>query len=101
NLTVNTSVLKTYSGAIQDGGLGGGVAGSFTKNGTGTLFLTGASTYTGATTINNGFVFVNGSLGNTAVTANGGGLGGSGSITGAVTINHALFLPGSNAGFVG
>ncbi|MFA5148811.1 MAG: autotransporter-associated beta strand repeat-containing protein, partial [Candidatus Omnitrophota bacterium] len=59
----------TFSGLITDGG-----AGKFalTKDGTGILVLTGANTYSGTTTINNGALQVNNSrsLGNGAVTNN-------------------------------
>jgi fibronectin-binding autotransporter adhesin len=48
----NTST--TVSGIIADGGQSGGVGGSLLKNGTGTLTLTGANIYTGATTVNTG-----------------------------------------------
>jgi acetyltransferase-like isoleucine patch superfamily enzyme len=39
----------TFSGVIQDGGFNGGAGGSLTKEGTGTLTLTGANAYFGAT----------------------------------------------------
>ena len=41
----------TFSGVIQDGGQAGGIGGSLTKIGLGTLALTGPNTYTGRTTI--------------------------------------------------
>jgi autotransporter-associated beta strand protein len=55
NLTVGGNNLSTtFSGAIQDGGVGGGTGASLTKTGTGTLTLAGANTYTGGTTITAG-----------------------------------------------
>lgn len=49
-LTVNQSTISTFSGVIQDGV---GVM-NLTKSGTGALTLSGASTYTGITTVNAG-----------------------------------------------
>ncbi len=50
-LTVDNSGDTTISGIISNGGTG---AGGLTKEGSGTVTLSGANTYTGATTINNG-----------------------------------------------
>lgn len=60
NLTFGgTSVTGSFSGVIQDGGIGGGTGGSLTKGGSaGILTLSGANTYTGGTTINGGTVVV-------------------------------------------
>lgn len=69
-----------FAGAVS--GLGGLV-----KNGAGTQVLSGANTYTGATTVNAGTLLVDGSLANTAVSVNGGVLGGNGSIAGSVAVN--------------
>jgi fibronectin-binding autotransporter adhesin len=52
--TGGDNASTTYAGVIQDGGLGGGVAGSLIKVGTGVFTLTGANTYTGGTTITGG-----------------------------------------------
>ncbi len=91
NLTVgNNSLSTTYSGIIQDGGLSGGTGSSLTKVGSGTLTLTGASTYTGGTTVNAGALAVvnrrGSATGTGAVQVNGGQIGGRGIIAGAVTI---------------
>lgn len=48
------NLSTTVDGAIVDGGLSGGAGGSLVKTGGGTLTLTGANTYTGATDIRGG-----------------------------------------------
>jgi autotransporter-associated beta strand protein len=73
----------TFSGTIQDTGL-------ITKVGTGTLTLSGSNTYSGGTTINAGTLVLtntNGSAtGTGAVQVSAGTLGGSGIISGTVTV---------------
>jgi len=81
-VTVSANTL-TVGGVISGSGFG------LTKAGTGTLTLTGANTYTGATTINAGTLLVNGSLASgSATTVNNSGsvLGGTGTINGSVSI---------------
>jgi autotransporter-associated beta strand protein len=83
-LTVgNNNATSAFSGAIQNGA----AAVALAKTGTGTLSLTGSSTYTGPTLINAGSLIVNGWLGDTALSVgSGASLGGTGSIGGSVTV---------------
>jgi autotransporter-associated beta strand protein len=105
NLTVGSNnTSKTFSGVIQDGGIGGGTGGSLTKTGTGAFTLTGANIYTGGTTVNAGSLFVNtpknftdSGTGTGAVMVNAGAtLGGSGTIGGGV-IGHGAVTVNSGA----
>ncbi|MGM9516181.1 putative Ig domain-containing protein, partial [Roseateles sp. DB2] len=81
----------TFSGAI--GGTGG-----LTKQGTGALTLSGTNTFTGATTLSGGSLWVNGSVSSAVQAASGTTLGGSGTITGNVAVNSgATLAPGANA----
>jgi fibronectin-binding autotransporter adhesin len=66
--------------------------GGLSQNGAGTLVLSGANTYTGATTVDAGTLVVGvnniGSITSSVTVNDGGILGGSGTITGSVTINE-------------
>ena len=78
-----------FSGLIQDDGPTG-----LTKTGTGTLTLSGTSTYSGVTTVAGGTLGVDGSIVNSAVTVqNGGTLAGHGMIGGLVAQNGATIAP--------
>jgi autotransporter-associated beta strand protein len=76
-VTGNASTYSEVSGAISG-------AGSVIVNGSATVYLNGANTYTGATTVQSGV------------------LGGNGTIAGAVTVQSGAFLtPGSAANTTG
>jgi autotransporter-associated beta strand protein len=89
-VTNNVSVNMALNGVISGGG-------ALVKTNSNTLTLGGANTYTGGTTVNQGNLLVNGSIG--AVTVNTtGGLGGSGTV-GALTLNSGgLLNPGNSPG---
>ena len=99
-LTLNNSANNTVASVLRDGTGGGKL--SLTKNGVGSLTLTGNNTYTGNTTISGGVLVANN---NPATSATGTGsvtvsttatLAGSGGIAGAVTIASGAHLsPGS------
>lgn len=78
NLTIGSdNTTTTFFGTVQDGGAAGGVLGSLTKIGTGTLTLTGTNTYEGGTTITGwgAIEFSSGdNLGTGNITLDGGGL---------------------------
>jgi len=88
----NTGVCK-LSGILSNG--------SLTKQGLGTLTLSGANTYSGTTTISNGTLLVNGSLGGSGavIVITNAILGGTGGINGAVTVQAGGTLaPGASIG---
>ena len=72
------------------------------KTGTGTLTLNNTNSFTGATTISNGTVLVNGTLSGSAVTVkNGGTLGGSGRVVLAPTLQSGAALAPGGVGIPG
>jgi autotransporter-associated beta strand protein len=118
NITNNSQLQYTTTGSDVSYNSNISGNGSFTKNGEGKLILSGSNTYTGATSIDEGSLAVNGSLGNTSVTVGNGSSGyfefdgfgqitgwvptfatlqGSGSIGGAVTITSQGILSAGNS----
>ncbi|WP_425616402.1 beta strand repeat-containing protein [Anatilimnocola sp. NA78] len=99
-LTGSTSGTGELQGVIPNNT----VATNVTKSGTGTWILSGANTYTGATTVNGGLLLLNGAAAAaSAITVNSTGtLGGSGSTAGAITVASGGTLnPGGAAGATG
>jgi outer membrane autotransporter protein len=90
-LTVDTSELgdSLFKGVIEDGSAG---ALALTKVGAGKLTLTGTSTYSGATTVTQGILAVDGSIAASAVTVEDGAtLMGKGTL-GATTLNSGATI---------
>src|SRR5580700_8305516 len=97
-LTVGSNNLSTtVSGVIADGGAGGGTGGALVKVGTGTLTLSGADTYMGATTVNAGILDVDGSIAPSSLLTvnNGGTLIGTGTVGNTQINSGAVFAPGA------
>jgi autotransporter-associated beta strand protein len=95
-ITVGTDGTSTSCAATLSDGNTGKLG--LTKVGAGSLTLTAANTNTGPTTVNGGVLLVNGSLSasSAVAVATTGTLGGSGSVTGAITAGGTL-APGSAA----
>jgi autotransporter-associated beta strand protein len=103
SLTVGSNNLSTeVSGTISDGGSAGGTGGSLVKVGTGTLTLSGVSTYTGPTTISAGAINLTGSLVSPVSVEAAGTLGSIGTVfntvTNAGTVAPGLGLPAGQFG---
>ncbi|WP_172458765.1 autotransporter outer membrane beta-barrel domain-containing protein [Serratia plymuthica] len=83
--------LDVWSNAIS--GHGG-----LTKQGIGTLVLTGANTYAGPTLINEGLLAINGSVTSAVTVQNAGILGGSGSVGALTARRGGTVAPGNSIG---
>jgi outer membrane autotransporter protein len=91
-LAINLSDTLTLDGVISG-------SGALQQNGTGATVLTGASTYTGSTTVNAGALVVNGSIATSSLlTVNAGSLvGGTGTLP-STMINGGALAPGNSIG---
>ena len=97
-LNAGGGTVDTNGNTVTLAGTIGG-PGGLTKIGAGTLALSNANTYTGATAVTAGTLIVNGSIANSAVTVNSGAtLAGTGTV-GATTIQSGgTFAPGNSPG---
>lgn len=87
---INGDQTRTISGVMSDGGIGGGIEATVTKQGTGTLILTGENTYTGLTTVEAGTLQLGLPEGLFAYKSWNAGF----TIAGDVTVNAGAFLIG-------
>jgi len=94
NLVLGGVGNYTYSGAFSSAVWGLNI----TMGATGQQTLTGMNTYAGATTVNSGSLWINGSGSvSSAVYVNGGALGGTGTVSNSVTVNSGGTLsPGAS-----
>jgi autotransporter-associated beta strand protein len=93
SVTVNSSSDFTFTGS---GSIIGGA--TLTKDGSGTLTVANANTFTGATAVNSGKLAVTGSLtGSNVTVASGATLTGTGTVSGSVTVEGAV-SPGASVG---
>jgi fibronectin-binding autotransporter adhesin len=94
NIVDNAALIFDRSNALTYAGVISGT-GTVTKASTGTLTLTGASTYHGVTTVNAGTLVVNGSISSSAVDVlTGTTLAGTGTVGSTTVENGATLSPG-------
>ena len=89
----SNNASTTYSGNISGG------SASFTKTGAGSLTLNGTQSYTGATTVNAGKLYINGPLStSSAVSVSSSATFGGGGSAGTVTVASGGAIEGGQAG---
>ncbi|MGY3365813.1 autotransporter-associated beta strand protein [Bradyrhizobium sp. GM2.4] len=98
NITNNAALIFNRSDAVTFGSAIGG-SGLVSKQGTGTLTLSGTNTYTGGTTVNAGELVVNGSIASSVLTAvsSGATLSGVGTVGNTVINTGGTLAAGNGA----
>lgn len=98
NISNNGALVFNRGDSLSYAGIISGT-GTLNKQGAGALTLSGANTYTGATTVSAGRLLVTGSLAGLVQVNSGATLGGTGNIGGAVTVaNGGTLAPGTSPG---
>jgi len=91
--TAATDLLVSAAVTESNGSVG------ITKNGAGTMVLTGANNYTGATVVSGGKLLVNGNISTSVTTVQSGGtLGGSGTVGSVIVQAGGTLAPGNSPG---
>lgn len=99
----NIAVSNGVTVGLRTGSSSGIISGSggVAKQSASTLTLSGTNTYSGATTVEDGKLLVNGSISNSAVTVQSGAvLGGSGVVGATTILSGATIAPGNSPGSI-
>ncbi len=98
---IGGATTNTFSGTITGDTPANGSVVSLAKAGTGTLVLSGANTYTGATAVSAGTLVNNGTLASAVTVESGATLGGTGTFSKLVTFESGSMLaPGNSPGTI-